>query len=146
VDEQGNERQDKAIALSVSRYHHFQSTLFRMSSPKIIVIVGATGAQGNSVVATFLKDPSWRVQGITRTTSSAAAKKSLIRALRLLLPTSTMHSLSSRPLRALQSFLLIQTSRTSKVAYFRALSPAYPWTTFCVELTEYHSKDILLED
>ncbi|EXJ90191.1 hypothetical protein A1O1_03290 [Capronia coronata CBS 617.96] len=44
-------------------------------SPKLIVVVGATGTQGGSVVDTFLKDPEWKVRGLTRNTSSASAEK-----------------------------------------------------------------------
>ncbi|KAK2771179.1 NmrA-like family protein [Colletotrichum kahawae] len=46
-------------------------------SKKILVVLGATGNQGGSVVRTFLGDASlaaeWHVRGVTRNTSSAAA-------------------------------------------------------------------------
>jgi nucleoside-diphosphate-sugar epimerase len=44
-----------------------------MSAPKLIVVIGATGNQGGSVVSTFLDDPCWRVRGITRNPSSPKA-------------------------------------------------------------------------
>lgn len=44
-----------------------------MSSPKLIVVFGATGNQGGSVIDTFLEDPEWRIRGITRDSSSAKA-------------------------------------------------------------------------
>ncbi|KAK1961540.1 NmrA-like family protein [Colletotrichum sublineola] len=47
------------------------------STKKILVVLGATGKQGGSVVRTFLNDPSlaaeWHVRGLTRNTSSAPA-------------------------------------------------------------------------
>ncbi|KAM0307308.1 hypothetical protein ACHAPM_000021 [Fusarium culmorum] len=45
-----------------------------MTTSKLIVVVGATGGQGGSVVETFLKDPTWLVRGITRNPSSPRAK------------------------------------------------------------------------
>ncbi|KFY89829.1 hypothetical protein V500_05449 [Pseudogymnoascus sp. VKM F-4518 (FW-2643)] len=42
---------------------------------KLIVVLGATGIQGGSVVSTFLADPAWKVRGVTRNNSSPAAKK-----------------------------------------------------------------------
>lgn len=43
---------------------------------KLIVVTGATGAQGGSVVDALLKDPSkWKVRAVTRNTTSDAAKK-----------------------------------------------------------------------
>lgn len=41
---------------------------------KLAVIVGATGGQGNSVVKALLKDPSYKVRGITRNPSSEKGK------------------------------------------------------------------------
>ncbi|KAF5982183.1 hypothetical protein FBULB1_4375, partial [Fusarium bulbicola] len=41
---------------------------------KKIVIIGATGGQGGSVVKPFLNDPEWRVLGITRNPSSQKSK------------------------------------------------------------------------
>lgn len=40
---------------------------------KLIVVIGATGTQGGSVVDTFLKEPGWTVRGLTRNPSSPAA-------------------------------------------------------------------------
>lgn len=45
-----------------------------MADQKPIVVLGATGNQGSSVVDTFLKDAAWRVRGLTRNPSSAKAK------------------------------------------------------------------------
>ncbi|KAM0273867.1 hypothetical protein ACHAQH_008199 [Verticillium albo-atrum] len=45
-----------------------------MSDSKLIVVVGITGNQGSSVANTFLNLPGWRVRGITRDLSSAAAQ------------------------------------------------------------------------
>jgi hypothetical protein len=41
---------------------------------KLAVIVGATGGQGSSVVKALLKDPSYKVRGITRNPSSEKGK------------------------------------------------------------------------
>lgn len=41
---------------------------------KILTVVGATGAQGGSVVASALKSGDYKVRGITRNVESAAAK------------------------------------------------------------------------
>ncbi|KAK5957198.1 hypothetical protein OHC33_001569 [Knufia fluminis] len=43
-------------------------------SPKLIVVIGATGNQGSSVINTFLPDPSYTIRGLTRNTSSPAAQ------------------------------------------------------------------------
>ncbi|KAK2053356.1 NmrA-like family protein [Colletotrichum caudatum] len=47
------------------------------STKKILVVLGATGNQGGSVVRTFVSDPSlaaeWHVRGLTRNTSSPPA-------------------------------------------------------------------------
>lgn len=45
-----------------------------MADQKLIVVLGATGNQGSSIVNTFLKDTAWRVRGLTRNASSAKAK------------------------------------------------------------------------
>ncbi|QGI65550.1 hypothetical protein CEK27_009521 [Fusarium fujikuroi] len=45
-----------------------------MTTKKLIVIIGATGGQGGSVVNSFLNDPEWRVRGITRNPSSQKSK------------------------------------------------------------------------
>ncbi|KAG5754492.1 hypothetical protein H9Q72_008330 [Fusarium xylarioides] len=45
-----------------------------MTTKKLIVIIGATGGQGGSVVNSFLNDPRWRVLGITRNPLSQKSK------------------------------------------------------------------------
>lgn len=40
-----------------------------------VCVMGATGAQGGSVCAALLKDPSFKVRAITRNPDSASAKK-----------------------------------------------------------------------
>lgn len=50
-----------------------------MASKKIIVVFGATGQQGGSVVTTFLNDAKlraeWSVRAVTRDVSKESAKK-----------------------------------------------------------------------
>jgi hypothetical protein len=46
-----------------------------MADKKTIVVLGATGNQGGSVVNPFLKDDDWNVRAITRNTSSEKTKK-----------------------------------------------------------------------
>jgi uncharacterized protein YbjT (DUF2867 family) len=50
-----------------------------MSGKKIIAVIGATGAQGGSVVDIFLNDPflnqEWTVRAVTRDPSKDKAKK-----------------------------------------------------------------------
>lgn len=50
-----------------------------MATKKIITVFGATGAQGGSIVQTFLNDPKlkseWKVRAITRDTTKESAKK-----------------------------------------------------------------------
>lgn len=41
--------------------------------PKIVTIIGATGAQGKGVVAAFINNPAYRVRAITRSPTSPAA-------------------------------------------------------------------------
>ncbi|KAL2357958.1 hypothetical protein BJ546DRAFT_835245 [Cryomyces antarcticus] len=43
-------------------------------SPKIITVVGITGIQGGSVADVFLKDPSYKVRGISRDPSKPSGK------------------------------------------------------------------------
>ncbi|KAH6689674.1 hypothetical protein F5X68DRAFT_204137 [Plectosphaerella plurivora] len=45
-----------------------------MSTPKIIVVFGATGNQGGSVVNEFLGESGWQVRAITRNTASPKAQ------------------------------------------------------------------------
>lgn len=42
---------------------------------KLLVVVGATGGQGGSVIKTLLKNPEWRLRGITRDLNGAEAKR-----------------------------------------------------------------------
>ncbi|KAH8650560.1 hypothetical protein BGZ60DRAFT_388903 [Tricladium varicosporioides] len=41
---------------------------------KLIVVIGATGGQGGGVAMRFLRDPEWKVRGVTRDVSSEKAK------------------------------------------------------------------------
>lgn len=41
----------------------------------LITVFGATGAQGGSVVRQLLKDPKWKVRGITRDVNSEKSKQ-----------------------------------------------------------------------
>jgi len=41
---------------------------------KTVVILGATGKQGGSVVDAFLSDPSFKVRAVTRNVESPSAK------------------------------------------------------------------------
>jgi len=43
-------------------------------STKLIVVIGATGAQGGSVARLFAKEPGWTVRGLTRDPSKASSK------------------------------------------------------------------------
>ncbi|KAF9019747.1 NAD(P)-binding protein [Hymenopellis radicata] len=45
-----------------------------MSSPKLAVVLGATGFQGGSVVDVLLQDRSYRVRGVTRNPTSEKAR------------------------------------------------------------------------
>jgi uncharacterized protein YbjT (DUF2867 family) len=42
---------------------------------KIIAIVGATGRQGGSLIAPFLRDNTWHIRALTRDPSSSKAKE-----------------------------------------------------------------------
>jgi len=44
------------------------------ANKKLIVVLGATGGQGNSVVDAFLKDDEYTVRGVTRQTQSPKAQ------------------------------------------------------------------------
>ena len=46
-----------------------------MSNTKLLVVLGATGNQGGSVVDTFLDNPSWKIRGLTRNATSDKATK-----------------------------------------------------------------------
>jgi NmrA-like family len=43
-------------------------------SSKIVTIVGATGAQGGSIINALLKDPSYKIRGLTRNPQGEAGK------------------------------------------------------------------------
>lgn len=45
------------------------------TEPKLAVVVGATGNQGGSVARRFLREPGFRVRGLTRDTDSAASRQ-----------------------------------------------------------------------
>lgn len=45
-----------------------------MSSQKLLVVLGATGNQGGSVIKTFLEQQEYKIRGLTRNTSSDKAK------------------------------------------------------------------------
>jgi uncharacterized protein YbjT (DUF2867 family) len=45
-----------------------------MSTPKIIAVTGATGAQGGGVVNIMKNTPGWKVRAVTRNPDSDAAK------------------------------------------------------------------------
>jgi hypothetical protein len=45
------------------------------SKNKLIVVLGATGNQGGSVIKTFLNEPGWIIRGVTRNPSSEASKQ-----------------------------------------------------------------------
>ncbi|KAJ4992423.1 NmrA-like family protein [Stagonosporopsis vannaccii] len=46
-----------------------------MTSSKTIVVLGATGNQGGSVVNTYLQDSQWKIRAVTRNVNSEKAKK-----------------------------------------------------------------------
>ncbi|KAF2453536.1 putative hscarg dehydrogenase, partial [Lineolata rhizophorae] len=46
-----------------------------MGEAKLLVVIGATGTQGGSVVNSFLRDPEWRLRGITRDADSSKARE-----------------------------------------------------------------------
>jgi uncharacterized protein YbjT (DUF2867 family) len=46
-----------------------------MKSPRLVVVIDATGMQGGSVISALSKDPSSKPRAITRHPSSEAAKK-----------------------------------------------------------------------
>lgn len=46
-----------------------------MTASKLLVVIGITGNQGSSVASAFLKLPDWRIRGISRDISSAAAQQ-----------------------------------------------------------------------
>jgi uncharacterized protein YbjT (DUF2867 family) len=46
-----------------------------MKSPRLVVVIGATGMQGGSVISALSKDSSYKLRDITGNPSSEAAKK-----------------------------------------------------------------------
>lgn len=50
-----------------------------MDTKQLLVVVGATGTQGGSVVDAFSGDPSWRIRGLTRNKSSSRSKSLSLR-------------------------------------------------------------------
>jgi uncharacterized protein YbjT (DUF2867 family) len=46
-----------------------------MASKPIVVVTGATGAQGGSVISALLKDGKYRIRGCTRDVNSEKAKQ-----------------------------------------------------------------------
>lgn len=54
------------------------STIIEMAAKKVLVVFGATGVQGGSVVKAILGDPKmkadWAVRGVTRDVSKPSAK------------------------------------------------------------------------
>ena len=45
-----------------------------MTTPQLLVVLGATGNQGGSVVNSFIGRPGWKVRGLTRNTASQSAR------------------------------------------------------------------------
>ena len=41
---------------------------------KLVVVLGATGSQGGSVISTFVNKPGYRIRGVTRNADSARAR------------------------------------------------------------------------
>jgi NADP-dependent 3-hydroxy acid dehydrogenase YdfG len=55
--------------------HQLQQQNHTMADTKLIVITGATGAQGGGVVNIMKRTPGWRVRAVTRNPDSDAAKQ-----------------------------------------------------------------------
>ena len=66
-----------------------------MSNEKLIVVVGATGSQGSSVVNTFLSDSTWRIRALTRDPNSAKAKALVARSSRIGVTSADANSVES---------------------------------------------------
>ncbi|EXJ54606.1 hypothetical protein A1O7_09947 [Cladophialophora yegresii CBS 114405] len=61
---------------------------------KLIVVLGATGTQGGSVVNTFLDTPGWKIRAVTRNANSAAAQGLKSKGVHEVV-TATLHDVSS---------------------------------------------------
>lgn len=59
--------------LHLSKHTTPTTTTTTTTMPKIVTIIGATGAQGKGVVAAFINNPAYRVRAVTRSPTSAAA-------------------------------------------------------------------------
>ena len=42
--------------------------------PELLIVIGATGLQGGSVISTFLQNGEYKIRGVTRNTESDKAK------------------------------------------------------------------------
>jgi hypothetical protein len=54
--------------------NQFMTEMQSSVNKKLVVVLGATGGQGNSVIDAFLKDDEYTVRGVTRQTHSAKAQ------------------------------------------------------------------------
>lgn len=43
--------------------------------PELVVVLGATGTQGGSVIKALLKHPQYRIRGVTRNVNKTESKK-----------------------------------------------------------------------
>lgn len=68
-----------------------------MSDKPLIVVTGATGAQGGSVVKFLLEDGGFRIRGVTRNTQSEKAQGQTSVCLHFLTLLLTAHFLFQRP-------------------------------------------------
>ncbi len=54
---------------------HSQIRDIDMAKQNLLVVIGATGTQGGSVVDAFRGEPTWKIRGITRNVSASRAKR-----------------------------------------------------------------------
>lgn len=66
-----------------------------MASQPLIAIVGATGAQGSSVLSTYLNTTSWRIRALTRSASSSKAKALTERSSRIEVAEANLNDIAS---------------------------------------------------
>ncbi|KAK5088095.1 hypothetical protein LTS08_004845 [Lithohypha guttulata] len=66
-----------------------------MASQPLIAIVGATGAQGSSVLSTYLNTTSWRIRALTRSVSSSKAKALTERSSRIEVAEANLNDIAS---------------------------------------------------